>query len=113
MFDDYFTAAIDMKGPAGGRVVLENVVVKNSLIGLRVKGANGAANVAFVQNSLIDGNTTSAIVVDGAANTVVISDSTLSGSGQLDLSLLNGGKAISYRSNVIRSGAPTQSLPEN
>lgn len=59
------------------------------------EGVNGAANEAFVQKSLIDGNKTLALVVDGAANTVVISDSTLSGSGQLDLSLPNGGKAIS------------------
>lgn len=113
VFTGFPGAAISLNGTSGARAVLENVTIKNSGVGLRVQGQNGATNVAFVQNSLIDGSPISAIVVDGAANTVVISDSTLSGSGALDLSLVNGGKAISYKSNVIRSGTPTQSLPEN
>lgn len=112
-FTGFPDAGVLLAGPAGARAVLDDVTIKTNGVGLRVKGANGAANSAFVQKSLIDANTVSAVQVDGAANTVVISDSTLSGSGQLDLSLLNGGKAISYRSNVIRSGTPTQSLPEN
>ena len=78
-----------------------------------MKGASGVANTAFVTDSVIDASRSSAVVVDGGANSAVISGSTLSGSAQVDLSLLNGGRAISYNNNVIRSGTPTQTLPLN
>lgn len=102
-----------VNGGAGARVELEDVRMKNNQFGVQVKGANGAANTVFINRTIIDGSTSSAVQVDGAANVVVLIDSTLSGSGGLDLALLNGGRAISYRNNVIRSGAPTQTLPLN
>lgn len=112
-FNNFANAAIILAGPAGARAVIDNTIIKGSQTGILVSGANGASNVAFVRDTLIDGSFANAIKVDGAANTVVIIGSTLSGSGQVDLSLVNGGKAISYRNNVIRSGAPSQSLPTN
>ena len=112
-FNNFSNTAIRLSGPAGARGVIDATIIKGSSSGLIVSGADGASNVAFVRNTLIDGSFSNAIKVDGAANTVVLIDSTLSGSGQSDLSLVNGGKAISYRNNVIRSGAPTQSVPTN
>lgn len=112
-FNNFDNTAIRLNGPAGARGVIDNTIIKGSSSGLIVSGENGASNVAFVRNTLIDGSFQNAIKVDGAANTAVIIGSTLSGSVGTDLSLVNGGKAISYRNNVIRSGAPTQSLPTN
>ena len=112
-FNGLSVPAVEVRGPAGARVVLDNATITNNAGGVLVSGANGAANTAFVQRSLIDNNTSYALRVDGAANSAVISSSTLSGSGGPDLSLLNGGRAVSYRNNVIRSGTPTQTLPTN
>lgn len=112
-FDRLSLPAVDVRGRAGARVALDGVTITNSAGGVRVKGANGAANTVFVQRSLIDANAGFALQVDGAANAAVISGSTLSGSGGPDLSLLNGGRAVSYKNNVIRSGTPTQMLPLN
>lgn len=106
----YGEDAVTLSGSGGGRVVFDNVVIKGNRVGLSVEGQG---NVVFIQKSLIDANLNFAVRVNGAANTVVISDSTLSGSGMVDLSLVNGGRAISYKSNVIRTGTPTQSVPEN
>lgn len=112
-FNGLSVPAVDVRGLGGGRVVLDNVTITNGAGGVLVSGANGAANTVFVQRSLIDNNAGYAVRVDGAANVAVISSSTLSGSGGLDLSLLNGGRTTSYRNNVIRSGTPTQTLPTN
>lgn len=112
-FESLPGAAVNVRGAAGTRVTLENVRITGSAIGVSVSGAGGAANVVFIQNSFIDANTQSAVKIDGSANAAVLIGSTLSGSGQVDLSLVNGGRAISYRNNIIRSGTPTQSLPLN
>lgn len=113
-FNGLAAPAVDVSGPAGARVLLDNVTIANNGAGVRVKGAGGAANTVFIQQSTIDANGGYAVQVDGAANVAVISSSTLSGSNSgPDLSLVNGGRAISYRNNVIRSGTPTQTLPTN
>ena len=106
----FSVAAIEVAGGAGARVLVDSVTMTRNGAGIRVKGAGGAANSAFVRRSVIDGSTTSGLVVDGSSNTVVISGSQISGSGGPDLSAVNGGVAISYGDNLIRTGNPTQTL---
>lgn len=102
-------AAIDVAGSAGARVFVNNVTAVGNAYGVRVLGASGAANTAFIDGSLLDNNSSSALEVTGPS-TVVLNNSTLSGSGGPDLSVLNNGNAISYGNNLIRNGTPTQTL---
>lgn len=109
---NFTQAGIDVAGSAGARVFLDKLVAVGNGFGVRIAGAGNAANMTFIQGSTLDANSTSAIQITGPS-TVVISESTLSGSGGTDLSALNGGTAVSYGNNLIRSGLPTQTLPEN
>ena len=99
-----------MKGGSGARVMIDRATIVNNAVGVRVKGAGGVANTAFVQRSVIDANVTTAVQVEDAS-TIVLSENTLSGSGTTDLTHLTGGTVISYGNNLIRSGSPTQTLP--
>ena len=111
---NYFTdAAVIVNGALGTRLGMNHVEMYGNRYGVLVIAEFGAPNAAFIEDTNIDGSTISAVEARGANSTAVLVSSTLSGSGQLDLSLVNGGKAISYKNNVIRSGAPTQTLPEN
>lgn len=112
-FFNYTDAAVFVKGPAGARVALERVGMSGNKYGVVAEGTAGAANTVFIEDTKIDASTASAVEVRGSANVAVLIGSTLSGSALVDLSLLNGGRAISYRNNVIRSGTPTQTLPLN
>ena len=102
-------AGVAVNGPAGTRVFLDKVTI--SATGNGVSMPNAAANVAFIRDSVIDGNTTAAVNV-GAAATAIISGSTLSGSGGAsDLLVAAGGQAVSYGDNLIRTGNPTSTTP--
>lgn len=107
---DVTANGIDVQGPAGARVYVKDTLVTKANNGLFVSGASGAANAAFVDNSTFDSNVGSAISV-GAASSVVLNDSILSGSGAVDLSVTPGGSVVSYGNNVIRTGAPTSTTP--
>lgn len=104
--------AISFQGNAGARLVLENVSITNGDIGVYVKSVDGGPTQAVLNNVKISLATGSAVKVEGPS-TVLLMGSTLVGSAQLDLALVNGGKAISFGDNVIRSGTPTQTLPRN
>ena len=112
-FEGYLEAALPVTGPAGTRVAMERVTITGNNYGVVVQGASGGANTVFIKDSFIDRSAASAVEVRGAANAVVLINSTLSGSGGLDLSRINGGRAVSYGNNVVRSGTPSQTLPNN
>lgn len=101
---------VDVQGPAGTRVFLNRVTVTQTNNGVFVSGASAAANTVFIDDSLFDNNTVAAVNV-GATSTVVLNDSTLSGSGGTDLTITAGGQAISSGNNLIRTGTPTSTSP--
>lgn len=107
-----FTNAINFQGGPGARLSLERVSITNGSVGVFVKGVGGAATTVFLDGCKINQAETSGVYVEGPSTAVLIG-TTISGSGQIDLQLVDGAKAISYGNNVIRTGAPTQTLPEN
>ena len=101
--------AVNLVGTAGARVVIEDSMLLNNNGGFNVQGASGAANTAFVMNSLIDNNTTFALQVTGGS-TVVISNDRLIGSPSSIIGT-GGASIISYGNNLLRNaGAPTLTL---
>ena len=100
-------SGVSAEGPAGTRVFLNNVTITQTNNGVNLPGAN--ANSVFIDGATIDNNLNAAVNV-GAAGTVVLNDSTLSGSGATDLTVAPGGQAISYGNNLIRTGAPTSTV---
>ena len=111
--ETFADGAIAIAGARSSRVVIEDSSIRNSVYGVVVDATQGGTHSVLISDSMIDRNTRSAVEVRGANAVAVISGSTLSGSGGLDLSLIEGGRAISYRNNVIRTGTPTQTLPTN
>lgn len=99
---------IDVQAPDTGRVMIENTTFTNNTGAINVKAVAGG-NFVLVDNALIDSNTTFGIRVDGAS-TLVLSSSFIGGQ-PANLTTLNGGTITSYGNNVIRGGAPTNTVP--
>jgi Right handed beta helix region len=101
---------VNVAGTANTRVFVEDSLITGNNVGINLKGAGGASNTAFLANSVLDNNTTTAVQVDGAS-VVVLSGSTFTGSSSSIIET-NGGSAVSYGNNLIRNaGAPTLTLP--
>jgi hypothetical protein len=99
---------VNLQGTANARAVIENSVILGNAGGFNMLGANGAMNTAFVQNTILDSNTSFATQV-GGGNVLVLIGSTLTGS-PFSISN-NGGEVWSYGNNVLRNaGTPTQTL---
>lgn len=99
---------IDVQAPAGGRVMIENTTFTNNNGAINVKAASGG-NIVLVENALIENSKNFGIRVDGAS-TLFLSSSFIGGQ-PLNVTTLNGGVITSYGNNVIRGGAPTNTLP--
>ena len=99
---------IDVQAPDTGRVMIENTTFTNNVGGINVKAAAGG-NTVLVENSLLDSNKSFGIRVDGTS-TLFLSSSFIGGH-PTNLTTLNGGTITSYGNNVIRGGAPTNTLP--
>jgi hypothetical protein len=101
---------VDLAGPAGAKVLVQDSVISNNAIGVSVQGTSGAANTAVVDNSTLETHSTAAIQV-ATGGAVFVSKSNLIGSGQK--MKLTGGVSTSYGNNVIRgtSDAFTTTLP--
>lgn len=101
---------VNVAGTANARVFVEESVITGNNVGINLKGIGGVPNIAIVEHSIVDNNTTTAMQVDGAS-TLVLSGSTIAGSPS-GIIATNGGSAISYGNNLIRNGGgPTQTLP--
>jgi hypothetical protein len=101
---------VDCVGTTNARCFVYNSRIINNGGGVNVAGAGGVANSAFVENSLVDGNTSFAVQVS-ATGVLVISGNSLSGSPS-SIIVAAGGQVISYGNNVLRNaGAPTSTLP--
>jgi len=110
---DFSTAGVNVQGTAGTpatRVVIQNVLITNSNMGVNVAPTGTVANEAEVLDSVIDSNTTG-ISVTGSSATVILSASVLTGQPTA-ISVSGGGQVISYGNNVIRNtGTPTSTKP--
>lgn len=99
---------VNLQGTANARVIVEDSLILENGGGFNMLGSGGAMNTAFVQNTLLDSNTSYATQV-GGGNVLVLSGSTLTGS-PMSISN-NGGEVWSYGNNLLRNaGAPTQTL---
>lgn len=103
-------AAIEVSGPSGTRVTVEDSNIMNSRWGVRVLGLSGAANSVNILSSTIERNSFG-VEVTGPSATFVQGSNVISSSVS-DLSLLGGGKIISTGDNFIAGGVPpTTTLP--
>jgi hypothetical protein len=101
---------VNVAGTANARVYVEESVITGNNVGVNLKGIGGAPNIAIVDHSVIDNNTTASVKVD-ATSTLILSGSTLIGSPSSIIET-SGGSAVSYGNNLIRNaGTPTQTLP--
>jgi hypothetical protein len=99
---------VNLQGTVNARVVVEDSIILGNAGGFNMLGAGGVMNTAFVQNTVLDSNTSFATQV-GGGNILVLSGSTLTGS-PFSISN-NGGEIWSYGNNLLRNaGAPTQTL---
>jgi hypothetical protein len=99
-------------GTANARVIIENCQINNNTGGVSVKGTGGAANSATITHSTIDANTNFAVKTGGAANSLGLLSTILTGSiAGIDTSA--GGSVVSFGANnlVSGSGAPTATVP--
>jgi hypothetical protein len=105
---------VNLVGTANAQVIITDSKITNNLGGVNVQGAGSpsVANFASLFNSLVDSNTSFAVQVNGAADSIGIARSYLTGSGT-GLSLLSGGVAVSFGpSNVVGgTGAFTSTVP--
>jgi hypothetical protein len=110
----HFTGnGVNVEGPAGAKVLVQDCVISNNGGGVNVQGISGAANTAVIDRTTIDTHTNFAVKADqgGAA---FLSASNLIGSGpKIVLSGAPAGTLTSYGNNVIRGAgvAPTTTLP--
>ena len=86
---------------AGGRVFMQNVFITNNTTGVYL---HGAGNIASILDSLIDGNTTTALKSDTSGNVFGVVRSTITNS-PTGIDLTNGALAISFGPSNVISGA--------
>ena len=99
---------VNLQGTLNARVIVEDSLILGNAGGFNMLGAGGVMNTAFLQNTVLDSNTSYATQV-GGGNILVLTGSTLTGSPASISN--NGGEIWSYGNNLLRNaGAPTQTL---
>ena len=111
---NFTTAGVNVQGTAGppnARVVLDNVLITNSNVGLNVAPAAGVTNEVFVFNSVIDSNTTGiSVTTAGGTGYVYLSASILTGQA----TAITGPNGVySYGNNVIRGTITPALIPQS
>ena len=104
---------INMNGTANARLYVQDSLIANNGAGggngIKVAGAGGAAQTAFVQNTLVEFNSNASLSVTGPSTAVLIG-STLGGTS-VSINNISSATIVSYGNNVIRgSGVPTSTL---
>jgi hypothetical protein len=99
---------IDVNGPAGARVVVEDTIILSNNNGISLVGnPAGSSNVAIVNRTTIENNAGSSINV-AAGSTLVLGASFLSGS---TASVTNAGTFTSFGNNQLGgTGTPTSTI---
>ena len=89
-----------MNASNGARVFIENTQIRNNLTGVFVQPQAGSNNTIIIERSVLDLNSTANLNVLNSGGAVVLSKSTLTGTG---IAISNsGGSVISYGNNLIR-----------
>jgi Pro-kumamolisin, activation domain/Divergent InlB B-repeat domain len=88
---------------ASSRVFIEDSIITQNATGVAVQG-NGVINGGVIVNSLVDSNTTNALLVNGAGNVATATQSFLTASPN-GINLMNGGSAISIGQQNVVTGA--------
>ena len=104
---------INMAGTANARLYVQDSLIANNGAaggnGIKLAGAGGVAQTAFVQNTLVEFNSNASVNVAGPS-TMVLIGSTLGGTS-VSIASTAGASIVSYGNNVIRgSGTPTSTL---
>jgi Right handed beta helix region len=104
---NFTQSGVNLAGPTGARVVVQNSIITSNLIGVTIAGASGAANTGLVLNTTIDNNTGSSIQV-GAGSTLILGGSRLIGSAT---SVSSAGTFTSFGDNAIQgTGNPNNTI---
>jgi hypothetical protein len=104
---NFTQSGVNLAGPTGARVVVQDSIITSNLIGVTIAGASGAANTGLVLNTTIDNNTGSSIQV-GAGSTLILGGSRLIGSAN---SVSSAGTFTSFGDNAIQgTGNPNNTI---
>jgi hypothetical protein len=87
----------------GSRVFIEDSIITQNATGVAVQG-NGVATSGLIVNTVVNGNTTNALLVNGAGNAAAVIQSFLTAS-PYGINLINGGSAISIGQTNVVAGA--------
>jgi hypothetical protein len=88
---------------ASSRVFITNSMITHNATGVNING-NGVANIGSIADTVIDGNTTNAVAVNGAGNLAAVIRSTLTNSTN-GFNLTSGGTAICFGPSNVVGGA--------
>jgi hypothetical protein len=95
---------VNLVGTVNSAVDIYNTAITNNLGGVNVAGAGGVANFANLFNSFVNGNASFGVQVNGAASSIGVARSYITGQ-TTGISLLSGGVATSFGpSNVVTGG---------
>jgi len=101
---------VEVAGPQGTRVTIEDCAISGSTTGIKILGAAGAGNSVTVIDSTIERNGVGVEV--NARDVVMLRGSNIFGNTTKDLSLIGGAKANSLGDNLIVTGdEPTRLIP--
>ena len=108
---DFSQYGVNEVGGALARVVIENTLITNNVLGgLKVLGASGVENDAVIDQCIFDNNGAASITIAGLG-TIVVSRSLVEGAAAA-YAISGGGTVQSYGNNIVRgSGSPTTTLP--
>ena len=88
---------------ANSSVFIEDSIITKNVTGVAVQG-NGVANSGSIVNTVVDSNTTNALLVSGAGNIANVIQSLFAASPN-GINLMNGGSAISIGQANVVTGA--------
>jgi hypothetical protein len=101
---------IDVSPTALAHVFIQDTSIADNLIGVHGNSTSGAVAIN-IENSHIANNTQKGIQMNGAAAIATLYGSTIEGN-PTGLEVLSGGQIKSYGNNVISNGNPTAVLPQ-
>jgi Right handed beta helix region len=105
---NFFGAGVNLQGPAGARVLIEDSMILSNNNGLIIAGTGGASNVGILVRTTVDNHPgTSIVVVPGSI--LYMSGSKLLGSAT---NVSGGGSFVSFGDNALQgTGTPTTTIP--
>ena len=101
---------VDVSPNALAHVYIQDTSIADNLIGVHGNSAGGAVAIN-IENSHIANNTQKGIQMNGAAAIATIYASTVEGN-PTGIDVPSGGQVKSYGNNVITNGSPTATIPQ-